>query len=52
MTTKKLLKWQAYQIEFLAKFNFIISYILNKVNKKVDTFTYYLNNYLDNDYND
>lgn len=50
MTIKKLLKQQVYQAKLAIKFNFVIFYMLYKENSKVNLFTYYLNNYLDNNY--
>ena len=40
MTTKNLSKRQACWVEFLSRFNFIISYIPTRKNRKVDSLTY------------
>lgn len=51
MIIKKLLKQQAYWTEFLSGFYFVISYILNRKNKKADLFICQPNDYLANKYN-
>lgn len=50
MTTKKHIRCQACWIQFLLRFNFIISYTMSKTNAKTDTFIYHSNNNLANDY--
>ena len=37
MTTKKLSRWQTRCVEFLLRFNFVISYIMSKENRKADS---------------
>ena len=52
MTTKKLSRWQAHLIKFLLGFYFIISYILDKINRKIDLLTRQSNDSPANDQDD
>ena len=52
MTTKKHSKWQARWAKFLSRFNFVISYIQNRKNRKADSITCQLNNCPANDHKD
>lgn len=51
MTTKKLIRRQAYQAKLLSLFNIVISYILNIKNLKVDFLTCYTKNLYADDNN-
>lgn len=52
MTTKKLSWRQARWIEFLSGFHFVIFYILNRKNRKTNSFTYGPNDGLADDQDD
>lgn len=45
MITRKATKCQAHWVEFLSKFNFVISYLSDKENQKADFLTYYSNDF-------
>ena len=50
MTTKKLSRRQVSKVEFLSRFNFVISYTLSRKIGKTDSFTYSSNVCLADDY--
>lgn len=52
MITKKLSKQQICQVEFLLELNFVIFYIPDKKNRKVNSFLYCPNDCLANNYDD
>ena len=51
MTSKKITRYQACWTKFLSKFNFIISYILDKKNQRVDLLTHCPNDLSSDDNN-
>lgn len=51
MITEKLVRWQAYWVEFLSRFKFVIFYIPGRENKKANLFTCQPNNCPVDDHN-